>query len=594
MIAFLQYLVALVISSDGVSAPGMPAGRPDWGAITVAIAGFGVVWSTVGIVWSRRVAPHAESVVARFLTALDMGRICALATFWFVSQNALAREWPADLGIGDWIFVPHLIRLAPFALLLALLRAGLHPVGARIEMEPPSVLRTIGLEFQQALLPLGPLLPLLVVWDLVFLAEPGTWLGAVRELIRRLPVAQGLLTLALLLGAILAMPFLLRALWRARPMPPSALRSRLDAYAARIGLRTRDILVWPTGPGVMNAAVVGAFPRFRYVFVTDGLLEALGPDEVEAVFAHEAGHARRGHVLLFFGFTVVLVLFSLLPDLIGPFAPTFLSALPSFVRAALEALGRVGGAFSELPALVRSILMVAIWIGVVFGWISRRFEQEADVYGIDTIPFDPTPDGARQHPFARALEGIARETGGIREITGWRHFSIADRVEFVEAYLADERVRRRYRLSIRLLRGSLLALIGGFALLAGLRLPAELEAAPAIWSAARDPTSVMLQSLQNGIAPIPGAVRARSLLSAAQAAEQAGRPESGLRWLRQAAAFAPDDPHVLAAYARALSAAGRPLGARLVWTDLAALEKAPEVLRDQAAAALARTAEPGD
>ncbi len=581
MVAFLQYLVALVIAMSRASGPDASAGRPDWFAIMFTLGAFGLAWTSFGLVYARRVRADSDAAFGRFLMVLDVGRVSALVCFWWIAQHGLTNEWPASLGIAHWVLIPHALRLAPFALLVALLRIGLHPAGVRLDAEPPSIGRTLLLEFQQALVPLGPLLPLLIVWDLVFLSAPSSWLGAVRSVIIALPVAQALLSLAMLLGALMVMPFLLRMLWKAQPMPPSQLRTRLDAYAARVGLRVRDILVWPTGPGVMNAAVVGPFPRFRYVFVTDGLLEALGPDEVEAVFAHEAGHARRGHILLFFGFTTVLVLSSLLPD-----AP----------------VGSPLRLWTELDPLLRSVLMMMAWIGVVFGWISRRFEQEADVFGIDTIPFEAANAGsndtstgasrasASEHPFARALERIADEAGGIRELTGWRHFSIADRIEFVGAYLSDADVRARYRRSIFLVRGTLLTIIVGFALLAALRVPGELAAAPEIWRAARDPSSrfssQMLQSLQNALVPLPGPVRARSFVLAAQAAEQAGHADTGLRWLRSATTLSPADPYVLATYARALAAADRPLGSALVWRDLLALTNVPQELREQALTAL--------
>jgi len=577
MIAFLQFLVALVIATHRVTGAGMPADPPQWTEIAFELAAFGLVWSSIGVVYAHRVRRDSEAAIGRFLVVMDAGRISALATFWLIAQQGLAKEWPAALGIANWVLVPHMLRLAPFAVLLSLLRIGLHPVGARLELEPPSVAQTLALEFRQALLPLGPLLPLLIVWDVVFLADPDSWMGAVRAVVIALPVAQALLSLTMLLIAIMGMPFLLRFAWKARPMPPGALRQRLDDYADRVGLRASDVLVWPTGPGVLNAAVVGAFPRFRYVFITDGLLAALGPDEVEAVFAHEAGHARRGHVPLFFGFTTVLVLSSLLPDALG------IPALDFWVG---------------LDPLLRSLLMVLVWIGVVFGWISRRFEQEADVYGLDTIPFEPVSDGSprepSEHPFARALERISEEAGGIRELTGWRHFSIADRVAFVESYLNDAATRARYRRSIRTLRGMLIAFIGGFGVLAGARLPAEVAAAPAIWRSARDPSAAMLQALQNALRPLPGPVRARALLSAALAADRAGRPETGLRWLRTATALSPGDAYVLAAYARALSAADRPHGAAVAWRDLLLVEGAPETLLEQAAAALAKLPEPSE
>ncbi len=570
MLSYLQYLFALVIASSGLAPPDVPAPAPDVAGILLTIVAFGLAWTTIGALVARRLRSAGDDAVPVYLRTMALGRVAVLGVFWFLAQTLQAKEIAHTLGVAHWVLVPHLLRFLPFAALLALLRGGLHRAGARLRLEPPGLLATLSLEFRQALLPLGPLLPLLVVWDVVFLADPASWLGAVRDVFVALPVAQAALSLGVFLLAMLAMPFLLRRAWHAEPLPAGPLRTRLEAYAESVGLRAREMLVWPTGGAQMNAAVVGALPRFRYVFLTDGLIETLGPDEIEAVFAHEAGHARRGHVLLFFGFTAVLVLSSLLPDALGA----------SFA-----------GPLADLDPLVRSIAMVLIWIGVVFGWVSRRFEQEADVFGIDTVPFPPAADGTprdpSEHPFARALERIAAETGGIREITGWRHFSIADRVEFVRAYLTDAGVRARYRRSIRLLRGTLITLIGGFALLAALRVPGELAAAPVIWRTARDPAAKLLEPLRRATTPAPATARARAFFEAARLAQRAGEPERALRWLRSAAALSPGDAYVLAAYAQALGEAERPRGAAIVWRDLLALPDAPELLRERAEAALA-------
>ena len=101
--------------------------------------------------------------------------------------------------------------------------------------------------------------------------------------------------LVVLLGLF---PVLLRHVWRTRPLEAGPLRTRLEAAAARHGFRIRDILVWQTNSMVVNAAVAGFLPRLRYVFLTDGLLEWLDDEEIEAVFGHELGHVRHRHVPL--------------------------------------------------------------------------------------------------------------------------------------------------------------------------------------------------------------------------------------------------------------------------------------------------------
>jgi predicted Zn-dependent protease len=310
---------------------------------------------------------------------------------------------------------------------------------------------------------------------------------------------------------------------------------------------------------VINAAVLGALPRFRYVLVTDALLTTLDEDEIEAVFAHEAGHARRGHVLLFLGFTSVLGFIGFVPGI----ADFLLSPLAAF-------------------PLLRLIVLLGVWLGVVFGWISRRFEQEADVFGLETLP---TPGGSADpadHPFARAMERIGGEVGAIREVTGWRHFSIADRVAFVRSYLTDENVRRAYRRSILLLRGSLLLVIGGFALSAALQVPSEVLSAVATWRAGSEAESKVLVGVNLVRAdPVPQR-RGEVLWRTAGHALLANRGDDALRWLRESVALDPRNEDALAAYANLLERTGRPAGARLVWEELAAREDLAPERRDAA------------
>ena len=99
-------------------------------------------------------------------------------------------------------------------------------------------------------------------------------------------------------------PAFVRLSWPTRPLPAGPLRDRLERLAARFGFRYTDILVWDTDGAIVNAGVTGALPWFRYVLLTDALIEGLDPHEVAAVFGHEVGHIRHRH-LAFFGFFFV-------------------------------------------------------------------------------------------------------------------------------------------------------------------------------------------------------------------------------------------------------------------------------------------------
>ena len=75
-------------------------------------------------------------------------------------------------------------------------------------------------------------------------------------------------------------------------------------FHQRIGFRYRDIIVWPTGNTVANAAVMGFWGPLRYVVVTDGLLNDMSEEQVQGVFGHEVGHIR-GHHLWYYGLFMV-------------------------------------------------------------------------------------------------------------------------------------------------------------------------------------------------------------------------------------------------------------------------------------------------
>jgi Zn-dependent protease with chaperone function len=60
-------------------------------------------------------------------------------------------------------------------------------------------------------------------------------------------------------------------------------------------VRIREIMVWDTQGRMVNAVVSGILPARRCVLLSDGLLDLLTDQEIEAVFCHELGHFRHHH-----------------------------------------------------------------------------------------------------------------------------------------------------------------------------------------------------------------------------------------------------------------------------------------------------------
>jgi len=123
--------------------------------------------------------------------------------------------------------------------------------------------------------------------------------------------------------------------------------------------------------------VMGLFPRVRYIFLSDLLLETMKDEEIEAVFAHEIGHIKHRHMWWYVLFMLLIMLFVMGPiayllnhvpglSLDGPMRPD----IRSIVTARVEQI-------SEFLAFGTFIIM--------FGFLSRRFERQADVYAARTM-----------------------------------------------------------------------------------------------------------------------------------------------------------------------------------------------------------------
>ena len=61
---------------------------------------------------------------------------------------------------------------------------------------------------------------------------------------------------------------------------------------------------------MITAGVMGLVSRFRYIMVTEALLEMLTPDEIDQVIAHEIGHIKHHHLVLYLLFFIGFMLIS--------------------------------------------------------------------------------------------------------------------------------------------------------------------------------------------------------------------------------------------------------------------------------------------
>jgi Zn-dependent protease with chaperone function len=215
---------------------------------------------------------------------------------------------------------------------------------------------------QQLLLFLLPMLAAILISDTFGLVRRrwgGDWpiLHTIAPVMMFAPMA----TVLLVLG-----PQLLIRIVPTRPLRDGPLRDRLLTLARRVGFRCRSVRVWMSDSAIINACIVGVVPRYRHVLLSDGLLMALSPRQVESVFAHEVGHSRHHHIV----FLVAGVLAAVL--------------MPTGLPAALDEAWPDLLPDAELPGWLDPLLsgVLALW---ATAFLSQRFERQADLFAARSL-----------------------------------------------------------------------------------------------------------------------------------------------------------------------------------------------------------------
>ena len=215
-------------------------------------------------------------------------------------------------------------------------------------------------------------------------------------------------------GVFVVMPVVMCRIWDTVPLDTGALRDMLMGLCERAGVRVRGIRVWRTNGMMINGAVIGLIGPLRYILLTDALLDRLESRELQAVMAHEVGHIRLRHM----------------PWLLAAVLGTIL-LLASVTDAVYQAT--VG---SVEHAAWMELVLVAVVLGaglVVFGFVSRRFEWQADAYAAASMSLDEDgrscervlPQGA--DAMICALQRVADLNHVPTRRFSWRHGSIAHR-----------------------------------------------------------------------------------------------------------------------------------------------------------------------
>lgn len=462
MLPDLSFLLAVLLGLSAAEPGEVPAVRALMGTGAALL----VAWAGARWLADRALAGLEEQGPQAALLRLPWLALPAFLCWMLMLQV---------FGWGAWVFATlppatWLLRYVVLFLPLLAAFAGAWVARARVEGEiaarlgrreagptPTAAVRAGLRRNGLALIPMGVLLgfveglSLLATWGV-----PGV--STVLEAVQDVPPIEVLLVIGVLAALAYALPVALARLLPSEPFPPGPLQARLARLATAMGLAYREMRVWKTGRRGLNAMVVGLTGGTRRIFVTDGLLEALAPEEVEAVFCHEAAHAQRHHLVWFLVLTSLLNLAHMLS------------------QDALAALG--------VPPITQSLLLLMVlWFGIL-GWVSRRFERESDVDGgrhaalLDpeaaphVLASLPTPVPAGAWRMVRALKRLESLVG---DVYSHRHGLLSHRAAFVALHATQPALRQAFTRGMRRMKLAFAALAVVLVGLALLRLPADLE-----------------------------------------------------------------------------------------------------------------------
>jgi STE24 endopeptidase len=437
------------------------------GIILVATLAFGLGLWVAGSVSRFGYAP--SRLRRRYAVGVRLLTVISLLVFgWIIHGVGWSGLVRMNWGLGGLVLIDDVVVFLPYLLIQLLVWWGLFFAERALQINhastPASGLgRYLILKSRQSV---GLILPVILLYvirrDVIVRFWPAFAKNGLAE-----PIEIAVLgTMVLMIS-----PLFVRLAWPTHSLPAGPLRRRLERIADRVGFQFSDVLVWDTGHLMVNACVTGILPGYRYVLLTDALIDSLSPMETAAVFGHEIGHIVHRHLLYFaFFFVGSLGVLSLLAEVVSRVEP-YINQL-SWMTPWWPSLP------TELSEATGMLVVLGLYFWIVFGQISRRCERQADVFGSKVVSCslsdcpphadydnDSSPGSIRGAAptlcpvgiriFAGALANVARFNGLDQHGRSWRHGSIAHRIAFLEGLERHPELELRFQRGVQHLRRAL-------------------------------------------------------------------------------------------------------------------------------------------
>ncbi len=309
-----------------------------------------------------------------------------------------------------------LLCLAVFVAYLVMIWHAAYPIQKQWFSRPVSRLQYVFSQLSFALPTLLPWLCLSLFLDLIrFVAYPPL------DNLLTGPAGEMIVIVVFMTGIAVFGPVFIKTIWQCRPMAKGYARSRIEAVCHVAGLRYADILIWDMFAGTMiTAGVMGLAGKFRYILVTPALLDSLNDEELAAVILHEIGHVKHRHMLYYLVFFAGFIACNAVwydPLMFLVLAGT--SFFPGIDFSGMD--------LSQMYSVMMGGILISIFIiyfRFVFGFFMRNFERQADLYLYRFFP--------DAFPLIRTFYKIAAISRQDMERPNWHHFSIGQRIRFLE------------------------------------------------------------------------------------------------------------------------------------------------------------------
>jgi STE24 endopeptidase len=271
------------------------------------------------------------------------------------------------------------------------------------------------------------------LWDeakgfLVGLVLAGIVVELLYFMIRQSPQHWWIITWALFMVlfivlAQIAPVVLFPIFYKFEPLENEDLRRRLVLLSEHAGTRVRGVYRWKLSEKSKkaNAALTG-LGSTRRIILADTLLDNYGPEEIEAVLAHELGHHVHRHILksIFVQAGITLLGFWV--------ANWVLHYTVDHHMFNLEELSD----FANLPLLALTATALSLLLMPALNAYSRYNERQADRYAFESI--------ATVEPFISSMNKLAKQNLAERTPSRWievlfhSHPAISRRVAAAEAW----------------------------------------------------------------------------------------------------------------------------------------------------------------